>query len=572
MQEQEKRRHANRCFVVDRNGAPLGPCRVQRARKLRRSGRARLYKPEPYTIQLKDVQAADLDTSGLKTEVRVNPGRRHTGIAVVMLLEGEDRVVYQEELQHRTGHQQKAGPTGKTPQKTAARKMAPGTAVQQPQTDPDQLPPSMESVVSNQQTRAERLAEAAGTKNITIETARFDTAKILNPRIRGTKYQQGPRYKTHLRAYIAARDKHKCVYCGLGDWKKTGRFEIDHVVPRAAGGTDNPGNLAWACRPCNKQRGSRSASAFLSGKPKRLTAVLKRKQPPLACAGQQAWLCKALVERLRRNGFKVSETTGADTAANRKEFGIKKTHANDAACAGAVSKVTELRKQVTLSAVGHGRRKQVKGTTHRGVPRMAAPTADCEKKSTSPVPRRFTTYRRRNKDRRSNKAKDKARHRRGPGRSPGSSRKDRHQDEGRPTSIDYRCTTRNTDKRRERLDEESKVDHCPAITTRALWTVGMGGSDHHRMEERENARQEDDLAHQRTSAFRNCPNQPTQCSAERESGSPHGRTQGLRAMDAVANKVNEIDERLEAITAELERTGGDPEGSSTGREDRTTAR
>ena len=43
-------------------------------------------------------------------------------------------------------------------------------------------------------------------------------------------------------------------------------------------------------------------------------------------------------------------------------------------------------------------------------------------------------------------------------------------------------------------------------------------------------------------------------------------------MDAVANKVNEIDERLEAITAELERTGGDPEGSSTGREDRTTAR
>ena len=361
MQEQEKRRHANRCFVVDRNGAPLGPCRVQRARKLRRSGRARLYKPEPYTIQLKDVQAADLDTSGLKTEVRVDPGRRHTGIAVVMLLEGEDRVVYQEELQHRTDISKRLGQRGKHRKRRRHEKWHRVRRFNNRRRNPDQLPPSMESVVSNQQTRAERLAEAAGTKNITIETARFDTAKILNPRIRGTKYQQGPRYKTHLRAYIAARDKHKCVYCGLGDWKKTGRFEIDHVVPRAAGGTDNPGNLAWACRPCNKQKGSRSASAFLSGKPKRLTAVLKRKQPPLACAGQQAWLCKALVERLRRNGFKVSETTGADTAANRKEFGIKKTHANDAACAGAVSKVTELRKQVTLSAVGHGRRKQVKG-------------------------------------------------------------------------------------------------------------------------------------------------------------------------------------------------------------------
>ena len=190
MHKRSEAKHANRCFVVDREGAPLGPCGVQRARKLRKSGRARLYKPEPYTIQLKDVRAADLNTSGLKTEVRVDPGRKHTGIAVVMLLEVEDRVVYQEELQHRTDISNRLGQRGNHRRRWRHEKWHRTPRFDNRKRNANQLPPSIESVVSNQQTRVERLAEAAGTKRITIETARFDTAKILNPGVRGIGYQQ----------------------------------------------------------------------------------------------------------------------------------------------------------------------------------------------------------------------------------------------------------------------------------------------------------------------------------------------------------------------------------------------
>jgi hypothetical protein len=34
-------------------------------------------------------------------------------------------------------------------------------------------------------------------------------------------------------------------------------FHIEHVVPQAAGGSDEPDNLAWACPRCNLKKSSR---------------------------------------------------------------------------------------------------------------------------------------------------------------------------------------------------------------------------------------------------------------------------------------------------------------------------
>lgn len=52
-----------------------------------------------------------------------------------------------------------------------------------------------------------------------------------------------------LRFEIFRRDHHACRYCGAtaSDTKLT----IDHVVPTALGGTDEPSNLVTACKDCN---------------------------------------------------------------------------------------------------------------------------------------------------------------------------------------------------------------------------------------------------------------------------------------------------------------------------------
>lgn len=55
---------------------------------------------------------------------------------------------------------------------------------------------------------------------------------------------------------VLRRDEHTCRYCGQSapDVKLT----IDHVLPVALGGTDDPGNLVAACRDCNAGKASTS--------------------------------------------------------------------------------------------------------------------------------------------------------------------------------------------------------------------------------------------------------------------------------------------------------------------------
>lgn len=59
-----------------------------------------------------------------------------------------------------------------------------------------------------------------------------------------------------LRYEILRRDDHRCRYCGAGP--EEGPLTVDHVVPVALGGSDEPSNLVAACRDCNA---GKSASA-----------------------------------------------------------------------------------------------------------------------------------------------------------------------------------------------------------------------------------------------------------------------------------------------------------------------
>ena len=353
-------RRANRVFVIGSNGKPLMPCTVRRARQLIDAGRVRRRDYRPFTIHLKDRSAGDGKTAIQPVEVRCTPGPRHTGIAVVATLDDHDRVLYQEEIEHRTDISRRLI------ERKAHRRRRRGTKWFRKQRFANRrrpaswLPPSIESVVSNQQHRIERLAERSGASTACIQTGKFDTHKILDPSVAGKGYQQGPLYRRHLREYIATQYNHRCVYCGKGDWEDATRFNLDHVVPRSAGGVTNIRNLVWNCQPCNQRKGDRPVREFLRQNPERLDRVLRQRPVPLAAAGQYAAICRTLVRRLEDSGLQTSETTGADTAHARSAAGIVKTHANDAACCGSSGGVDGLRTPTTLKAVGHGRRKQIK--------------------------------------------------------------------------------------------------------------------------------------------------------------------------------------------------------------------
>jgi HNH endonuclease len=57
-----------------------------------------------------------------------------------------------------------------------------------------------------------------------------------------------------LRAAVAARARGRCEYCGLPMDYSSATFEVDHIHPRAAQGSDDLSNLAWACPACNDHK------------------------------------------------------------------------------------------------------------------------------------------------------------------------------------------------------------------------------------------------------------------------------------------------------------------------------
>jgi hypothetical protein len=50
---------------------------------------------------------------------------------------------------------------------------------------------------------------------------------------------------------VARRAGHRCEYCHAPEVAFNFAFEVEHVLPRRAGGADEEGNLALGCRSCN---------------------------------------------------------------------------------------------------------------------------------------------------------------------------------------------------------------------------------------------------------------------------------------------------------------------------------
>ncbi|MEZ5347423.1 MAG: HNH endonuclease [Pyrinomonadaceae bacterium] len=64
------------------------------------------------------------------------------------------------------------------------------------------------------------------------------------------------RENTMKRVRIYIRDRYCCQYCG--DHKNAKDLTLDHILPRAQGGTTTPQNLVSACVRCNQRKGNRT--------------------------------------------------------------------------------------------------------------------------------------------------------------------------------------------------------------------------------------------------------------------------------------------------------------------------
>ncbi|WP_435107657.1 RNA-guided endonuclease IscB [Nocardiopsis synnemataformans] len=355
-------------FVLDAHGTPLQPTHPARARKFLAQGRAIIARHTPFTIRLKDRTVADSEVDGV--EVGIDPGSKHTGIAVFTSQAGERRGRYAVQLDHRGGQI-----TKKMRQRATYRRNRRSRNLRyraprfNNRTHPHGwLPPSLQHRVNTTLAWVGRLARWTPVRAIHVERVAFDSHAIAAGRfLEGVEYQQGTLHGYEVREYLLAKWGRACVYCGATDTP----LNIDHIHPRSRGGSDRVANLTLACIGCNQAKDNQPVEGFVTN-PRTLARIKSQAKTPLrdaAAVNTTRWvLWRALDERLPTH-----VGSGGRTKWNRTRNHLPKSHALDALAVGKVEAITEVVSTVlVVGATGRGSYARTRTDKH-GFPRLRFP-------------------------------------------------------------------------------------------------------------------------------------------------------------------------------------------------------
>ncbi|MGZ3628225.1 MAG: RNA-guided endonuclease IscB, partial [Ktedonobacteraceae bacterium] len=262
--------------------------------------------------------------------MKIDPGSKTTGMAIVNDISGE--VVWSAELTHRGQSIKEALDSRRAIRKSRRQRH---TRYRKPRFHNRTrhmrwLPPSLRSRVGNIVTWVQRLMRYAPIVAISMELLRFDTQSMQNPEISGIEYQQGTLAGYEIREYLLEKYNRTCVYCG----KKDVPLQIEHIQPRANGGSNRISNLALSCEQCNINKGTQSIEQFLSGKPEVLRRIQQQTKAPLKDAAAVNTTRWVLFEYLKAIGLPIECGSGGLTKYNRTTRNLPKTHWLDAACVG----------------------------------------------------------------------------------------------------------------------------------------------------------------------------------------------------------------------------------------------
>lgn len=359
----------NSVFVLDTTKKPLTPCSPARARALLRDGKAAVYRTVPFTIILK---VAMPDAVVKPITVKIDPGSKTTGL---VLVDSDGRVLFAAELEHR-GKAIKADLESRRSLRRGrrARNTRYRAARFNNRVRPEGwLPPSLEHRVETTLTWVNRFKRWCGLEEIAVERVKFDMQLMRNPEISGVEYQQGTLAGYSVREYLLEKWGRKCAYCGAEHVP----LQIEHIHPKAKGGGNAVSNLALACDPCNKKKGTIDIAVFLKNKPEQLKKVLAQAKQPLSDAAAVNATRNKLFTELLKTGLPVETGTGAQTKFNRTRLDYPKAHWIDAACvgeSGATVTLDPATKPLRIKATGHGTRQTVR-TDKYGFPCAKAKTS-----------------------------------------------------------------------------------------------------------------------------------------------------------------------------------------------------
>ena len=300
-------------YVLNICMAPLMPCKEAKARKLLKSGKAKIVKRNPFTIQL----LFECENVTQDIVLGVDAGSKHIGLSATT----DKKELYAAEVELRDDivdllSIRRENRRTRRNRKTRYRKPRFLNRVR----SDGWIAPSVQNKVDTHLTVVRRLHEILPITRIIVEVAAFDIQKIKNPDIDGIEYQQGEQLGFwNVREYVFFRDGHTCQCCKGKSKDKI--LNVHHIESRKTGG-NAPNNLITLCETCHK--------GYHEGQIK-LPRNIKRGMSfrDAAFMGIMRWDFYNQLKKLYPN---VSLTYGYLTKNARIRNGLPKTHCVDARC------------------------------------------------------------------------------------------------------------------------------------------------------------------------------------------------------------------------------------------------
>jgi hypothetical protein len=142
------------------------------------------------------------------------------------------------------------------------------------------------------------------------------------------QYQKSNRLDENIRKAVILRDGCQCMECG----KSNCRLEVHHIKPRRLKGSNTLGNLITLCTGCH-QKTEGVEELYMN----RYFALLNSSDNKNLNYAQHVMIGKKWLRKQLSNLGMLHLTNGGDTANKRIDWGIAKSHSNDAIC------ITDLR-------------------------------------------------------------------------------------------------------------------------------------------------------------------------------------------------------------------------------------
>ena len=306
--------------VMSKTGMRLMPTSEYRARKLLKSKKATVYGYHPFTIQLTEREAGDVQP----VEFCMDTGYLHIGMSV----KSEKHEYLGMQVDALTDEKQKHDACRMYRRQRRGRKRYRQSRFNNRKRNDGWIAPSLEHKKDIHIQIISRISNVMPVTNITLEMGNFDTQVLKaleegNPLPQGIDYQHGERYGiATLREAVFARDKYTCQCCRrtIADGAI---LHVHHIIYRSRSGTNRMSNLATVCDRCHTPANHKPGGRLYNWKPK----IASFKGATFMTTVR--WKMYNEVKS-KFPDVKLHITYGAETKERRRVFDITKSHVNDA--------------------------------------------------------------------------------------------------------------------------------------------------------------------------------------------------------------------------------------------------